>query len=50
MKHILVVDDEKPISDIIVFNLKNEGYEVTTAFDGEEAISVDTRYVRGVIH
>lgn len=38
MKHILVVDDEKPISDIIVFNLKNEGYEVTTAFDGEEAI------------
>lgn len=37
-KHILVVDDEKPISDIIVFNLKNEGYEVSTAFDGEEAI------------
>ena len=43
MKHILVVDDEKPISDIIVFILKNEGYEVTTAFDGEEAIEQYTK-------
>lgn len=38
MKKILVVDDEKPISDIIKFNLENEGYEVVTAFDGEEAL------------
>ncbi|MCR8969553.1 response regulator YycF [Facklamia sp. 7083-14-GEN3] len=38
MKLILVVDDEKPISDIITFNLKNEGFEVETAYDGEEAI------------
>lgn len=38
MKKILVVDDEKPISDIITFNLKNEGYEVVVAYDGEEAI------------
>lgn len=38
MKMILVVDDEKPISDIITFNLKNEGYEVITAYDGEEAL------------
>jgi two-component system response regulator VicR len=37
-KKILVVDDEKPISDIIKFNLVKEGYEVDTAFDGEEAI------------
>ncbi|MCG4788084.1 DNA-binding response regulator, partial [Roseburia faecis] len=27
-KKILVVDDEKPISDIIKFNLEKEGYEV----------------------
>lgn len=39
MKKILVVDDEKPISDIIKFNLKKEGYEVFTAYDGEEALS-----------
>lgn len=38
MKKILVVDDEKPISDIIKFNLEKEGYEVVTAFDGEEAL------------
>lgn len=38
MKLILVVDDEKPISDIITFNLKNEGFEVITAYDGEEAL------------
>lgn len=39
MKRILVVDDEKPISDIISFNLKNEGFEVLTSFDGEDAIA-----------
>ncbi|MDN6161663.1 MAG: response regulator YycF [Atopostipes sp.] len=38
MKKILVVDDEKPISDIIKFNLEKEGYETITAFDGEEAL------------
>ena len=39
MKKILVVDDEKPISDIIKFNLTKEGYETVTAFDGREAIT-----------
>ncbi|WP_125570505.1 response regulator YycF [Lacticaseibacillus songhuajiangensis] len=38
-KKILVVDDEKPISDIVKFNLTKEGYTVVTAFDGEEALS-----------
>lgn len=38
-KKILVVDDEKPISDIVKFNLEKEGYNVVTAFDGEEAVS-----------
>lgn len=31
MKKILVVDDEKPISDIMKFNLTKEGYEVHVA-------------------
>ena len=39
MKKILVVDDEKPISDIIKFNLAKEGYDTVTAFDGREAIT-----------
>ncbi|OPF87498.1 DNA-binding response regulator [Vagococcus martis] len=40
VKKILVVDDEKPISDIVKFNLTKEGYEVFTAFDGEEAVEM----------
>lgn len=39
MKKILIVDDEKTISDIIKFNLTKEGYETVTAFDGREAIT-----------
>ena len=40
MKKILVVDDEKPISDIISFNLENEGYAIEKAYDGEQALEV----------
>ncbi|UQS84296.1 response regulator YycF [Bombilactobacillus thymidiniphilus] len=35
---ILIVDDEKPISDIIKYNLDKEGFESSVAFDGEEAL------------
>lgn len=37
---ILVVDDEKSIADIIKYGLEKEGYEVITAGDGEEALSL----------
>ncbi len=36
MKKVLVVDDEKPISDIVKFNLAEEGYDVYTAYDGKK--------------
>ncbi len=39
-KKILVVDDEKPIADIIKFNLVKEGFTVVVANDGEEAIKM----------
>lgn len=39
-KKILVVDDEKPIADILEFNLKKEGYEVHCAYDGNEALQM----------
>jgi two-component system response regulator VicR len=39
-KKILVVDDEKPIADILEFNLKKEGYEVHCAYDGEKAMQM----------
>lgn len=37
-KKVLVVDDEMNIVNILAFNLKKEGYEVITAFDGAEGI------------
>ena len=37
-KKILVVDDEKPIADILQFNLIKEGYRVICAYDGDEAL------------
>jgi len=33
-KKVLIIEDEKSISDIIKFNLIKEGFEVDTAFDG----------------
>ena len=36
---ILVVDDEKPIADILEFNLVKNGYQVDLAFDGQEALA-----------
>jgi two-component system response regulator VicR len=39
-KKILVVDDEKPIADILQFNLKKEGYDVYCAYDGNEAVKM----------
>lgn len=37
-KKVLVVEDEKPIADILQFNLEKEGYRVAVAYDGEEAL------------
>ncbi len=39
-KKILVVDDEKPIADILEFNLSKEGFVVQCAYDGVEALKL----------
>lgn len=36
---ILVLDDEKEIADIIALYLQNDGYEVSIAYSGREALS-----------
>ncbi len=41
MPHILVVDDESDLRDIVAFNLQAEGYQVATASSGEEALAMD---------
>ncbi len=37
-KKILVVEDEKAIADILVFNLQREGYDTVAAYDGMEGL------------
>lgn len=39
-KNILIVDDEKPIVDILVYNLQKEGYNTIEANDGITAVEL----------
>ena len=39
-KNILIVDDEKPIVDILMYNLDKEGYNLLEANDGETAVEI----------
>ncbi len=41
-KTILIVDDEKPIVDILVYNLEKEGYNTLEANDGITAVEIAT--------
>jgi phosphate regulon transcriptional regulator PhoB len=36
---ILVVDDEPDIVELVTYNLKKEGFDVFSAFDGEDAVA-----------
>jgi two-component system phosphate regulon response regulator PhoB len=38
--HVLVVEDEDALSALLQYNLDKEGYQVTVAADGEEALVV----------
>lgn len=37
-KKILIVEDEKDISEIIAYNISRQGYDVDTAYDGETGL------------
>src|ERR1700712_2422330 len=39
LKKILIADDEPDILEIVGYNLSREGYEVSTAKDGDDAIT-----------
>ena len=39
-KTILVVDDEKSIMELLVFNLQKEGYNTFEAYDGVSAVEM----------
>jgi len=40
MSIILIIEDEKPISDIIKFNLQKEGFDILTSYDGKEGLEL----------
>ena len=40
MPSILIVEDEKTIVDILVFNLKREGFETAVAYDGPQGLEM----------
>lgn len=43
--HLLVVDDEEDLCEILQFNLEADGYNVDTAYSAEEALTLDlTQY------
>ena len=39
-KTILIVDDEKPIVEILIYNLQKEGYNTLEANDGVTAVDI----------
>ncbi len=49
VKKILIADDEPDILEIIQFNLQNEGYEVITAKNGDEAIDLAKKHQPALI-
>jgi two-component system OmpR family response regulator len=43
MKHVLVVDDESHIREVVEYALTREGYRVSVAADGQAALDLSTR-------
>jgi len=42
-RHILVVEDEKRLQDVVRIYLEREGYRVSQAYDGEDALRLLTK-------
>lgn len=49
MPHLLLIDDEAPLCESLAYSLRKEGYEVTTALDGQSAIKQFHKQVPDVI-
>ena len=47
-KTILIVDDEQPIIDMLVYNLEKEGYNTLEATDGEKAVDIALNQYTGL--
>ncbi len=43
LKHILVVEDEADLVELVSYNLKKEGFSVDSALDGETVLTKLTK-------
>ncbi len=48
-KKILLVDDEKDILELLIYNLEKENFRVKTANNGKDAVKIATEYLPDVI-
>ena len=48
-RKVLIADDEPDILEILKYNLSNEGYEVITAKDGDEALEKAKRHLPDLV-
>ncbi len=48
-KRILVVDDERDLTDLLAFNLQRAGYDVIPAYNGSDAIDIARRDIPDLI-
>jgi two-component system, OmpR family, response regulator VicR len=49
MPHVLLVDDEAPLRESLTYALEKEGYDVSTAADGADAIKQFHKHVPDLI-
>ena len=48
-KTVLIVDDEKPIIDVLMYNMEREPFRLLEAYDGEMAINMAFKYKPDII-
>ncbi len=39
MHHVLIIEDDRSLSDVLSYNLKQEGYSVSVAHDGQDGLN-----------
>ncbi len=43
MKRILIIEDDRDIVELVRYNLVNEGFQVSAAFDGSTGLSTSEK-------
>lgn len=44
MKKVLIVDDDKAMTEVLAMKLQKDGFDVKTAFDGQEASEIVAKH------